>query len=194
MKRYHNTMLPWFSKQDRGKATTSASLTGYQRLTSVQQANVNLTDRRVVNSPLLILRQPRAMFWILWLDVLRRRFDKCSAVLVFQNAFYRPGCCHSHTLTFSLCAQLASTLFGPNVNLGFLCTQWPKTAQVFNNLLVITQFDSIKSGQKNKASLYVNRRHLHFCTNRVALVLLFLLLQPLLTSNKRMTALLCSGV
>lgn len=147
------------------------------RLTSVQQANATRRqayDRRVANSPLLVLRQPRDLFWILWLYVLGRRFDVCSRVLVFQNTFYRPGCCHSHTLTFRLPAQLASTLFGLTVNLGFLWTQWPKTASVFNNLPVITQWDSIMSGgEKNKAGLYGNRRHMHICADRVLLLLLW---------------------
>lgn len=120
--------------------------------------------RRAGNSPLLVLRQPRDMFWILWLHVLGRRFDHCCAVLVFQNAFYRPGRCHSHTMTFSLSAQAASTLFCLTVNLGFLWTQWPRTASVFNYLPVITQWESIKSG-KNQSGL-IRERLTYACLRR----------------------------
>lgn len=48
---------------------------------------------------MVILRESRGLFGDLCLHVVGQRFDICPAVLVFQDAFYRPGSCHSHTLS-----------------------------------------------------------------------------------------------
>lgn len=76
------------------------------RLTSVQLANVTwlpppppLHERSAVNLLLFILRESGSLLGNLCLHVVRQRFDVCPAALVFQDAFYRPGSCHSHTLT-----------------------------------------------------------------------------------------------
>lgn len=51
------------------------------------------------NLLLVILRKSRSFIEALWLYVVGHRLDVWGAVLVFQDAFNRPGSCHSHTMT-----------------------------------------------------------------------------------------------
>lgn len=112
------------------------------RLTSVQLANVTwlppppLHERSAVNLLLFILRESGSLLGNLCLHVVRQRFDVCPAALVFQDAFYRPGSCHSHTLTDWLSRRLPqlflfNLIFSDTV---ISATQLPKTSSMFNML------------------------------------------------------------
>lgn len=104
---------------------------------------------------MVILRESRGLFGDLCLYVVGQRFDICPAVLVFQDAFYRPGSCHSHTLS-ELSHRAASTISIPLIilMLCFLRLGYQKPGSVLNMLPVITQCASMKSGE-TRAGSYV---------------------------------------